>query len=149
MPKACRTSGGPVATSSTTRSKHAYRLETGHRTSACTSAFVGKILIAFIQLVTISSQQRDVSAFEEAIRTLLEIINRALTNQLRTGTHLVYTMLYKRQLFDQLHEQPLFHDLGWNIAAVLNHFSTRVQTLGNQATPAQVLLRLKVSQKCI
>lgn len=63
-------------------------------------------------------QQQDVVAFEEAIRTLLEILNRTLTHQLRTNAQLVYTMLYKRALFDSLHEQNMFTDLGYNIAAV-------------------------------
>ena len=97
-------------------------------------------------------QQQDVVAFEEAIRTLLEILNRTLTHQLRTNVQLVYTMLYKRALFDSLHDQNMFTDSGHNIAAVssaatlfafdaqaLNYFSTRIGTLGQDASVAQVM----------
>ncbi|CAI4222468.1 unnamed protein product [Auanema sp. JU1783] len=68
----------------------------------------------------------DITALEEGIRTLLEIINSTLTSSLRHNPHLVYTLLYHRTLFDSYQHHPMFQDLLGNIAAVISHFSSKV-----------------------
>lgn len=83
--------------------------------------------------------QQDITALEEGIRTLLEILNSCLTHGLRHNPHLIYTMLYTRQLFDAYQQHPMFQDLIWNISAVLNHFSARVNALDKGASVSQVL----------
>lgn len=81
-----------------------------------------------------------VTALEEAMRMLMEIANSCLTHNLRHNPHLVYTMLYRRKLFDTLQNHPMFQDLLWNITAVLNHFSTRLNTLDkNDANATEIL----------
>lgn len=49
---------------------------------------------------------------------LMEILNSTLTHNLRNNPHLIYTMLYKRDLFDTFQNHPMFQDLIWNIGAV-------------------------------
>ncbi|KAH7712679.1 Dymeclin [Aphelenchoides avenae] len=71
---------------------------------------------------------RDITALEEGIRTVLEIINACLCNNLRYNAQLIYCILYKRDLFELYHNHPMFQDLVWNIFMVINHFSTRVET---------------------
>ncbi|KHJ98362.1 hypothetical protein OESDEN_01662 [Oesophagostomum dentatum] len=68
----------------------------------------------------------DVTALEEGIRTLLEIINSALYGNLRNNPHLIYTLLYHRSLFDSYQQHPMFQDLLTNIALVISHFSSKV-----------------------
>ncbi|CAI2345678.1 unnamed protein product [Caenorhabditis sp. 36 PRJEB53466] len=68
----------------------------------------------------------DITALEEGIRTLLEIINSALCGGLRHNTHLIYNLLYHRALFDAYMQHPMFQDLLVNIAAVISHFSAKV-----------------------
>ncbi|UMM18207.1 hypothetical protein L5515_014375 [Caenorhabditis briggsae] len=68
----------------------------------------------------------DITALEEGIRTLLEIINSALCGGLRHNTHLIYNLLYHRALFDAYVQHPMFQDLLVNIAAVISHFSSKV-----------------------
>ncbi|KAJ1365872.1 hypothetical protein KIN20_026334, partial [Parelaphostrongylus tenuis] len=50
----------------------------------------------------------DITAIEEGIRTLLEIINSALCANLRNNPHLIYTLLYHRCLFDSYQHHPMF-----------------------------------------
>ncbi|EPB77310.1 hypothetical protein ANCCEY_03607 [Ancylostoma ceylanicum] len=54
----------------------------------------------------------DVTALEEGIRTLLEIINSALCGNLRNNPHLIYTLLYHRSLFDSYQQHPMFQIRG-------------------------------------
>ncbi|VDM67166.1 unnamed protein product [Strongylus vulgaris] len=68
----------------------------------------------------------DVTALEEGIRTLLEIINSALCGNLRNNPHLIYTLLYHRNLFDSYQQHPMFQDLLANITLVISHFSSKV-----------------------
>ena len=63
-------------------------------------------------------QHRDITALEEGIRTVLEIINACLCHNLRNNPDLIYTVLYKRELFEHYHQHPMFQDLVWNIYAV-------------------------------
>nr|CDJ90438.1 Dymeclin domain containing protein [Haemonchus contortus] len=72
------------------------------------------------------SYHDDVTALEEGIRTLLEIINSALCGNLRNNPHLIYTLLYHRNLFDSYQQHPMFQDLLPNIAMVISHFSSKV-----------------------
>ncbi|KAI6183490.1 Dymeclin [Aphelenchoides bicaudatus] len=73
-----------------------------------------------------SDLHRDITALEEGIRMVLEVVNSALCSNLRYNSNLIYSILYKRDLFEQLHNRPIFHDLSWNIFMVINHFSSRV-----------------------
>ncbi|KAK6054217.1 hypothetical protein COOONC_08278 [Cooperia oncophora] len=72
------------------------------------------------------SYHDDVTALEEGIRTLLEIINSALCGNLRNNPHLIYTLLYHRNLFDSYQQHPMFQDLLANITLVISHFSSKV-----------------------
>ncbi|KJH50810.1 hypothetical protein DICVIV_03060 [Dictyocaulus viviparus] len=72
------------------------------------------------------SYHDDLTALEEGIRTLLEIVNSALCENLRNNPHLIYSLLYHRNLFDSYQHHPMFQDLLKNITLVISHFSTKV-----------------------
>ncbi|CAD5215569.1 unnamed protein product [Bursaphelenchus xylophilus] len=76
-----------------------------------------------------SELNRDIMALEEGIRMILEVINSALCSNLRFNANLIYSILYKRELFEQYHHHPMFHDLVWNIYMVINHFSSRIENV--------------------
>ncbi|KIH56071.1 hypothetical protein ANCDUO_13753 [Ancylostoma duodenale] len=83
----------------------------------------------------------DVTALEEGIRTLLEIINSALCGNLRNNPHLIYTLLYHRSLFDSYQQHPMFQDLLANITLVISHFSSKVVHVraGDGATMMEII----------
>uniref|UniRef100_A0A8R1XKX3 Dymeclin n=1 Tax=Onchocerca volvulus TaxID=6282 RepID=A0A8R1XKX3_ONCVO len=86
---------------------------------------------------------KDITALEEGIRTLLEICNSCLTSNLRSNPHFIYTILYKRDLFDAFQNHPMFQDLIWNICAVINHFASRVQLLEKGSSVSDVLATIE------
>jgi len=57
---------------------------------------------------------------EEVMRMMLEIINSCLSNSLHHNPHLVYTLLYRRDLFTQLLAHSAFHDVTANIHLVIS-----------------------------
>ncbi|CAJ0559606.1 unnamed protein product, partial [Mesorhabditis spiculigera] len=70
--------------------------------------------------------QDDVTVLEEGIRTLLEILNSAISVRLRHNANLIYTLLYHKELFDSFRQHPMFQDLLKNISLVIDHFSTKI-----------------------
>nr|XP_054751775.1 dymeclin-like [Lytechinus pictus] len=69
----------------------------------------------------------DLSVLEEVIRMVLEIINSCLINMLPHNPHLVYTLLYKQDLFTSFKSHPKFQDIIQNIDTVLTYFSVRLE----------------------
>lgn len=67
------------------------------------------------------------SVLEEVLRMVLEIINSALANQLVYCPNLVYTLLYKRNVFESFRSNPSFQDIIQNIDMVIGFFTSRLQ----------------------
>lgn len=84
-----------------------------------------------------------ITALEEAMRMLMEILNSCLTHNLRNNPQLIYTMMYRRDLFDSFQNHPMFQDLLWNIGCVLNHFASRLSTLDKNANSSEVLTAIQ------
>lgn len=60
----------------------------------------------------------DLSVLEEVLRMVLEIINSCISHQLVYCPNLVYTLLYKRQVFESFRSHPAFQDIIQNIDMV-------------------------------
>lgn len=58
---------------------------------------------------------------------VLEIINSALSHQLVYCPNLVYTLLYKRNVFESFRSHPAFQDIIQNIDMVIGFFTSRLQ----------------------
>ena len=63
-------------------------------------------------------QVQDINVLEEVIRMVLEILNSVLTNQLQQNRHLIYTLLYKKNIFDTFRSYDATQDLVANIDIV-------------------------------
>jgi len=74
----------------------------------------GGVLILFPPLF----QAQNVSVMQEVLRMILEIINSSLSNQVQHNPNLVYTLLYKRQVFDPFRGHHAFEDIIHNIDMV-------------------------------
>jgi hypothetical protein len=55
---------------------------------------------------------------EEVLRMVLEIINSCLSHQLAHNPNLVYTLLYKKHVFEPFRTHPAFQDIVQNVDAV-------------------------------
>lgn len=60
----------------------------------------------------------DLSVLEEVLRMVLEIINSCISHQLVYCPNLVYTLLYKRQVFETFRSHSSFQDIVQNIDMV-------------------------------
>lgn len=60
----------------------------------------------------------DLSVLEEVLRMVLEILNSCISHQLVYCPNLVYTLLYKRQVFESFRSHSAFQDILQNIDMV-------------------------------
>lgn len=60
----------------------------------------------------------DLSVLEEVLRMVLEILNSCISHQLVYCPNLVYTLLYKRHVFELFRSHPAFQDIIQNIDMV-------------------------------
>ncbi|XP_031616769.1 dymeclin isoform X2 [Contarinia nasturtii] len=74
----------------------------------------------------------DLSVLEEVLRMVLEIINSCISHQLVYCPNLVYTLLYKRHVFEAFRSQSAFQDIIQNIDMVVGFFSSRLQRVQDQ-----------------
>lgn len=80
----------------------------------------------------------DLSIYEEVLRMILEIINACLAAQLTHNPNLVYTLLYKRHVFEPFQTHPSFQDIVMNIETVLTYFSNRIEAQDTTLSVAEV-----------
>ncbi|CAH1720572.1 dymeclin [Aphis gossypii] len=73
------------------------------------------------------SPNQDMSAIDEALRIVLEVINSCLSNQLIHNPNLVYALLYQRKVFEPLKSHEAFHDVIQNIDMVITFFSAKLE----------------------
>lgn len=67
--------------------------------------------------------EQDISVLEEVLRMVLEIFNSCLSNQLVNNPNLVYTLLYKKSIFESFKNNAIFQDVIQNIDVIINYFS--------------------------
>lgn len=68
----------------------------------------------------------DLSVLEEVLRMVLEIINSCISHQLVYCPNLVYTLLYKRQVFESFRSHPAFQDIIQNIDMVIENVTFKL-----------------------
>ena len=75
----------------------------------------------------VSDAVQDAAVLEEVLRMVLEIINSCLVHQTQHNPNLIYTILYKREMFDTYARNPAFQDLMHNIMIVIVNMSSRLE----------------------
>ncbi|XP_075166013.1 dymeclin [Haematobia irritans] len=87
---------------------------------------------AVIVNVSTEDMLQDLTVLEEVLRMVLEILNSCLSNQLVYCPNLVYTLLYKRSVFEGFRSHHAFQDIIQNIDMVVGFFSSRLQRVQEQ-----------------
>ena len=82
--------------------------------------------IIHFSLYTYLLRQADTQTLEEILQMLLEIINSGLTHTLHNNPHLVYSLLYQREVFAPFHSRPGFIDLVQNIEMVSSMYNVHL-----------------------
>ncbi|XP_043263464.1 dymeclin [Colletes gigas] len=70
---------------------------------------------------------QDLTILEEVLRMVLEIINSCLTYRLAHNPNLIYTLLYKKDIFQPFRTHSAFQDIVQNIDSVINFFSYKLE----------------------
>ncbi|XP_072763721.1 dymeclin [Anoplolepis gracilipes] len=70
---------------------------------------------------------QDLTILEEVLRMVLEIINSCLTHRLAYNPNLIYTLLYKKDVFQPFRMHSAFQDIVQNIDSVINFFSYKLE----------------------
>uniref|UniRef100_UPI00358EEEA2 dymeclin isoform X2 n=1 Tax=Myxine glutinosa TaxID=7769 RepID=UPI00358EEEA2 len=86
---------------------------------------------------------QDVAVVEEVMRMILEVVGSCVSGSLQHNPNLLYTLLYKRELFQAYRLQPAFADVTSNIHMVLEFFGARLEQAGSGLTVEQVQAVIK------
>ncbi|XP_052893821.1 dymeclin isoform X1 [Anopheles moucheti] len=97
--------------------------------------------------LTSEDMLQDLSVLEEVLRMVLEILNSCLSHQLVYCPNLVYTLLYKRNVFEAFRSHSAFQDIIQNIDMVVGFFSSRLQRVQEQRGELGVTEVLEVISK--
>lgn len=85
-----------------------------------------------------SDLMQDMSVLEEVLRMLLEILNSCLTLQLQNNIDLLYTILYKKEIFCMFRSNTSFQDVMQNIDTVLMFFSEHLESIEQNLSVLEV-----------
>lgn len=88
--------------------------------------------VVAVPIVDPTSDDMDLSVLEEVLRMVLEILNSCLSHQLVYCPNLVYTLLYKRNVFEAFRSHSAFQDIIQNIDMVVGFFSSRLVRVQDQ-----------------
>ncbi|XP_049955035.1 dymeclin isoform X1 [Schistocerca serialis cubense] len=81
---------------------------------------------------------QDVSVLEEVLRMILEVLNSCLSHQLAYNTNLIYTLLYKRHVFEPYQSHQAFQDVVQNIDTVITYFSHKLNQVQKHLSVTEV-----------
>ncbi|GLV36306.1 uncharacterized protein CBL_08800 [Carabus blaptoides fortunei] len=73
--------------------------------------------------------EQDLSVLEEVLRMVLEIFNSCLSNQLVYNPNLIYTLLYKKHIFEPFRGNTAFQDIIHNIDLIIRYYSELLDRL--------------------
>lgn len=80
----------------------------------------------------------DAAVLEEVIRMVLEIINSALVAQIKNNSNLIYTILYKKEVFEPFFANSSFQDLSQNVQTVITFFNGKLEQVQEREGPLGV-----------
>ncbi|XP_014489428.1 PREDICTED: dymeclin [Dinoponera quadriceps] len=106
--------------------KHA-RLEAKIRTQPAISTDSSSTVVTVNGAVANTDLIQDLTILEEVLRMVLEIINSCLTHRLAHNPNLIYTLLYKKDVFQPFRTHSAFQDIVQNIDSVINFFSYKLE----------------------
>lgn len=97
-----------------------------------------------VSTVTNEDLIQDLTILEEVLRMVLEIINSCLTHRLAHNPNLIYTLLYKKDVFQPFRTHSAFQDIVQNIDSVINFFSYKLEQKDqSQLGVSQVLATIR------
>ncbi|KAF6217040.1 hypothetical protein GE061_001393, partial [Apolygus lucorum] len=108
--------------------------------------YVCQRLVGLLEVLakTYNRAKQELVAIERALRIILEVLNSCLSNQLVHNTNLIYTLLYKKSIFESLKNNPAFQDIINNLEEVLEYFTARLEKAENPCDEVDAVLAVIV-----
>eukprot|EP01136_Pigoraptor_vietnamica_P001775 Opistho-1_new@28841 len=85
-------------------------------------------------------EDTELAMYADFVRIVLEILNACLLHGLQHNPHLLYTLLYKRGMFEPFARDPRFEDIVSNIDTVLSYFASRVDDVAKHSVSVDVVM---------
>lgn len=98
--------------------------------------------------ISMEDTRQDVGLLEDIIRMVLLIINNSLSMQLKSNPDLIYTLLYKRDVFKSLlSSHQSFYSIVIDIERVLTFFYNRIEAYERSLSVIEIKDLIKESSK--
>ena len=82
-----------------------------------------------LKITSLIFKIQDLTVLEEVLRMVLEIINSTLTHQLPHNPNLIYTLLYKKDVFQPFRTHSAFQDIVQNIDSVNISYNNAIRNI--------------------
>nr|CAD7570270.1 unnamed protein product [Timema californicum] len=101
------------------------------------------IIVMLLLYIYVCVCAQDLTVLEEVLRMVLEILNSCLSHQLSHNPNLIYTLLYKRNIFEPFRTHQAFQDIVNNIDAVIQFFSRKLDQNNSDLSVTEVLATIQ------
>ncbi|XP_014249481.1 dymeclin [Cimex lectularius] len=91
---------------------------------------------------TYNRTKHELLPIERALRIILEVLNSCLSNQLASNPNLIYTLLYKKGIFEPFRNNPAFNDIINNLDQVLEYFTSTLEKTNDPCNDVNVVLKI-------
>lgn len=89
--------------------------------------------------ISMDDAKQDISLIEEVIRMILEVINNSLARKLKSNSDLIYTLLYKRRVFNNLlSSHQSFYNTVINVERILTFFYNKIESFDRSMSVEEI-----------
>lgn len=89
--------------------------------------------------ISMDDTKQDISLIEEVIRMILEVINNGLARKLKSNSDLIYTLLYKRRVVNNLlSSHQSFYNTVINVERILTFFYNKIESFDRSMSVEEI-----------
>lgn len=89
--------------------------------------------------ISMDDTKQDINLIEEVIRMILEVINNSLATRLKSNPDLIYTLLYKRKVFNNLlSSHQSFYNMVINVERILTFFYNKIESFDRSLSVEEI-----------
>lgn len=98
--------------------------------------------------ISMDDAKQDINLIEDVIRMILEVINNSLATKLKSNPDLIYTLLYKRKVFNNLlsgHQS--FYNMVINVERILTFFYNKIEAFDRSLSVEEIKDLIQTTSK--
>lgn len=98
--------------------------------------------------ITMDDTKQDLNLIEEVIRMILEVVNNSLARKLKDNSDLIYTLLYKRNVFSSLlSSHQSFYNMVINVERILTFFYNQIEASDRSMSVEEIKELIQTTSK--